>query len=414
MIVRLQRRTYSCLVLSLTALRGVRTFRTILQSFPTPPHTSSISCALFPQRPPQTPINQYFFQTYPSSSIRTLRIQLYSSSSTPSSTTSENDEVDISSMRAKDMKAELEGYGISTKSFLEKSELMAALQKARKDGSKQQQPIHSSSSTTTTTSSSTTTASGNSSRKNSNTTTDPYPEKEKDTTTSTRQERLEKELEQCRSMKASELQKELRERGINTKALLEKKEFVQALAEARVDNIVQQSNTKKKNDNDDEEGYAEYNNVEVLTDDTSGPRSKNIGQEVSQQSGGGNPFGGGGVGGGNPFGGMGGMGGMGGIADMLKNMGVGGASSAPSPFGGGGGGASGNPFGSNPFGGGDVMGKAQQMMSNPKVREIIQKAQSNPETMKKVNECMSNPMAFMKYQNDPDVAELLSEFKKYM
>ena len=63
------------------------------------------------------------------------------------------------------------------------------------------------------------------------------------------------------------------------------------------------------------------------------------------------------------------MGGMGGIADMLKNMGgMGGMGGGGSPFGGGA-----NPFGGG-AGGADVMGKAQQMMQNPKVREIMAKA----------------------------------------
>ena len=167
---------------------------------------------------------------------------------------------------------------------------------------------------------------------------------------------------------------------------------------------------------------------EVLTDDASGPRAKQASAASSQGAGAGSPFGGGGGGAGpfggggaNPFGGMGGgaspfggaAGGMGGIADMLKNMGMGGAAAGASPFGGG--------MGANPFGGmgggggmGDMMGKAQELMKNPKVRDIMMKAQSNPRIMAKVTECMSNPASFLKYQNDPEVAELISELKKYM
>jgi hypothetical protein len=44
----------------------------------------------------------------------------------------------------------------------------------------------------------------------------------------------------------------------------------------------------------------------------------------------------------------------------------------------------------------------------------MMKAQSNPRIMAKVTECMSNPASFLKYQNDPEVAELISELKKYM
>ena len=43
-------------------------------------------------------------------------------------------EKEIQSMRVSAIKRELESYGISTKSFLEKSELVAALVDARKDG----------------------------------------------------------------------------------------------------------------------------------------------------------------------------------------------------------------------------------------------------------------------------------------
>ena len=53
-------------------------------------------------------------------------------------------------------------------------------------------------------------------------------------------------------------------------------------------------------------------------------------------------------------------------------------------------------------------------MKNPKVMEIMMKAQSNPKIMKAMQECMSNPAAFAKYQNDPEVGELMNELKKYM
>ena len=38
----------------------------------------------------------------------------------------------------------------------------------------------------------------------------------------------------------------------------------------------------------------------------------------------------------------------------------------------------------------------------------------NPKIMKAVQECMGNPMAFSKYQNDPEVGELIRELQKYM
>jgi len=63
---------------------------------------------------------------------------------------------------------------------------------------------------------------------------------------------------------------------------------------------------------------------------------------------------------------------------------------------------------------GDVMGKAQEMMKNPKAREIMAKAQSNPKMMKAMQECMANPAAFAKYKDDPEVGELMNELKKIM
>jgi hypothetical protein len=235
-------------------------------------------------------------------------------------------------------------------------------------------------------------------------------------------------------MRAGAIKQELESYGISTVSFLEKKELVEALTKARADGLQPKKQQTKKttttttttatNSDSDEEGYAEYSNVEVLTDDSAGPRPKGSGQQKQEQAS--NPFGGGAAGA-NPFGAGGNpMGGMGGIADMLKNMGMGGAAAgggagAANPFGG----AGGNPFGgaspfggagASPFGGMDpnAMAKAQQMMSNPKVQAIMAKAQSNPSIMKKVNECMSNPAAIAKYQNDPDVADLIKELQQYM
>ena len=290
---------------------------------------------------------------------------------------------EVASMRASEIKKELESYGISTKSFLEKSELVDALTKARADGLKPKE--------TTTTSATSSSAASSSS-----------------TSSASREERLKKELEICKAMKASELKKELQGFGVSTKSFFEKSEFAQALAEARVDGVKKAAAAV-----DTGEGYAEYTNVEVLTDDSAGPRQK---QSQQRQSGGGSPFSGGAspFGGGSPFGGMGGMGdmmgGMGGIADMLKNFGASGASPGANPFAGGGG----SPFGGGVGGMGDMMGKAQEMMKNPKIQEIIAKAQSNPKVMAAVSECMSNPAAFAKYQSDPEISGLLTELRKYM
>jgi small glutamine-rich tetratricopeptide repeat-containing protein alpha len=295
-------------------------------------------------------------------------------------------------MRAGEIKRELESYGISTRAFLEKSELVEALKKARADGlepiivKKNETEGAATTASTTTSSSSTTGAASSASSSTSTASKDARP----------REVRLAEELERCGGLKSSELKKELRERGIDTRSLLEKKEFVRALAEAVVDGV------EKKKPADEGEGYAEYADVEVLTDDAAGPRRKQSEQQQQRPSS--SPFGGAG----SPFGDMGGIGGMGGIADMLKNMGMGGGGGGASPFGGT------NPFAGPVSGMGDAFGKAQQMMQNPKVREIVAKAQKSPSMMRKVQECMGNPAAFAKYQNDPEVSELLNELKKYM
>ena len=201
-------------------------------------------------------------------------------------------------------------------------------------------------------------------------------------------------------MKAGELKAELESLGISTKSFFEKSEFVKACAEARVDGTTKQETNAAGAGDSESEGYAEYSNVEVITDDSTGPKKGSAetgsqrGNRGTPSDGGanGNPFGGGG-GGGNPFGGGGGgMGGMGGMEDILKNMGMGGMGG----------------------GGGDAMGKAQEMMKNPKVMEIIMKAQKNPRVAKAIQECMGNPSAFAKYKNDPEVADIMRELQQYM
>jgi STI1 domain len=281
----------------------------------------------------------------------------------------------IDSMSAKDMKLELESYGIDTKAFLEKKELRAALEKARAEGLQPKAKP----------------AARPSTRESTSTSSDSTQ------STKSREERIQEEMNACQSMKARDMKQELEDVwGVSTRSLFEKSEFLKALAEARVDG------KKKEKKSGASEGYAEYKDVEVLTDDSAGPRKK---QEAEQQQSS------------NPFDGMGGMGGMGGIADMLKNMGgVGGASpfGGGSPSGAGGPFGSGNPFGSSAGGGPNMMNKVQEMMANPKVRAIMQKAQSNPRIMAKVQECMSNPAAMAKYANDPEVAEIIRELKPYL
>jgi len=293
-------------------------------------------------------------------------------------------------MRAGAIKKELESMGINTKTFLEKSELVDALVKAREEGRTAVVTVETKEEATASTD---------------------VQSKDEDTSTSSSSSRADKiaaEMQKCQSMKAGELKKELESLGISTKTFFEKSEFVKALAEARVDGVKKQQPRQQ-----DEESYAEYSNVEVLTSDSAGPRPKQKQQQQQQQRGAG-------AGAGNPFGG-GGMGGMN-LEDLMKNMGGMGGGFGGNPFGGAANpfGSGANPFsgGANPFGGAaggmPDMKKAQEMMSNPKVRELMVKAQGNPKVMKVMQECMSNPAAFMKYQNDPEVAELIAELKKLM
>jgi hypothetical protein len=297
-------------------------------------------------------------------------------------------------MRAGEIKKELESYGINTKTFLEKSELVSALDKARAEGLTPKTSASSTSSSSSSSSSST----------QSSTTTDASKSSSDDSRP--REERLQEETDNCKSMKAGELKKELEERGVSTKALFEKFDLVEALAKARVDGVSKRSGGSSSSTS--EEGYAEYAEVEVLTSESAGPRKRSTEQQSAPEASP-NPFGGGG----NPFAGMGGMGGMpggmggmGGIADMLKNMG--GMGGGASPFGG-----AANPFGGGAAGG-DIMGKAQELMQNPKVRELMTKAQSNPRVMQILTECMSNPAALSKYEKDPEVSELIAELKKLL
>lgn len=100
---------------------------------------------------------------------------------------------EVKSMRVAAIKQELESYGISTKTFLEKSELVDALVQARKDGKTPIASSNTSASTTSTTPSSTTTA-----------TTTQAPMSNED-----RQAKLQSEIEKCKATKVGDLKTEL-------------------------------------------------------------------------------------------------------------------------------------------------------------------------------------------------------------
>lgn len=151
-------------------------------------------------------------------------------------TTDKKDEADeIEKMRAKEIRAELDSYGVSTKSFLEKSELVTALKKARAEG---MTPIESAASddekettataTETPTDDSATADSAAAAETKSDGKTPPIK---------SRDERLKEEMEKCKAVRVGELKKELESYGVSTKSYFEKTEFVRAVAEARVDGV---------------------------------------------------------------------------------------------------------------------------------------------------------------------------------
>ena len=123
---------------------------------------------------------------------------------------------DVESMRAAELRKELQSYGISTKSFLEKTELVDAVIKARKDG---KTPVAEPSKSS---------------------------DDEKSSTEASREDRIASELKKCSAMKVGELKKELESLGISTKSFFEKSEFVRALAEARVDGVKAKGTSKSR------------------------------------------------------------------------------------------------------------------------------------------------------------------------
>mmetsp|Transcript_7546 Transcript_7546/g.16068 ORF Transcript_7546/g.16068 Transcript_7546/m.16068 type:complete len:253 (-) Transcript_7546:124-882(-) len=134
---------------------------------------------------------------------------------------------EIDGMKAGDIRNELESYGISTKSFLEKSELVDALRKAREEGKTpiKKPPSRDSSSST---------EASSESKSNS---------EEDQSVRKTRDERIKEEMDRLKSMKVGDLRKKLNELGISTKSFFEKSEFVRALAEATVDGVKKSDTT---------------------------------------------------------------------------------------------------------------------------------------------------------------------------
>lgn len=108
---------------------------------------------------------------------------------------------EIDTMRITEIRQELESYGISTKVFLEKKEMVTALNNARAEGKTAKE------------------------------------EPEVDSSKMSRDEKLKSEMEKAKKMKVGDIKKDLEGRGISTKSFFEKSEFVKAYAEAVVDGV---------------------------------------------------------------------------------------------------------------------------------------------------------------------------------
>mmetsp|Transcript_33795 Transcript_33795/g.70258 ORF Transcript_33795/g.70258 Transcript_33795/m.70258 type:complete len:271 (-) Transcript_33795:122-934(-) len=170
---------------------------------------------------------------------------------------------DIKEMRVGELKKELESYGISTKSFLEKREMVEALEKARAEGqkpigiadadddkeveeAKKSEEKKTADSKQQTAKTQTKDKKGKvksekeekdktKSESKSKSTKDKKEETSSDQPKESRSERLQKEMEKAKQMKVGELRSALKERGIRTTSFFEKSEFVRAYAEAIVD-----------------------------------------------------------------------------------------------------------------------------------------------------------------------------------
>ena len=108
---------------------------------------------------------------------------------------------DIDGLTADEIRQELQSYGIDTRSYFDKSELVAALRMARYE------------------------------RRSFGADDDANPSPETSTSPTSREEEIRRNMEQYKSLSVSELKSRLQELGVSTKAFFEKSDFVRALAE---------------------------------------------------------------------------------------------------------------------------------------------------------------------------------------
>ncbi|GMI42691.1 hypothetical protein TrCOL_g6305 [Triparma columacea] len=282
----------------------------------------------------------------------------------------------LNEMKAKDMKKELTLRGVSTDGLFEKNDLKAKLEEAREQNVERVDQFSQAASPDV----------------------EPSPPPSSPTPTP-------KQVDELSKMKVGELKAELDSYGVAYSDLFEKSEFVDRVRECRSNGAEKVGRGTSVANGD----VGEWKDVETVKMNSGGGGGQGQGQGQPQEGGG--PFGGG-------MGGMGGMGGGMNMADLASMFGGG--------SGGGGGGMGGmnmqdimgmmgNMGGGSPGGGmGGMQEMASKIMQNPKAQGIIAKAQKNPKIMSAVTECMGNPAAFAKYQNDPEIKEILDELRQIM
>jgi hypothetical protein len=173
---------------------------------------------------------------------------------------------DIEKMKIGEIRSELESYGISTKSFLEKKEMVAALEKARKEGFRPKKAASAASSST---------AENQSARSASASSSSKGPTS---SAGGSRDDRIKEEMGKASGMSVSDLKKELGKMGVSTKSFFEKSEFVRAYAEAVVDGVGVNGNRREagggssQSASDDEPYDPEYRDVVMQKMGKSDPR----------------------------------------------------------------------------------------------------------------------------------------------
>jgi hypothetical protein len=288
--------------------------------------------------------------------------------------------LDIKYMRTGDIRKELKSYGISTKSLLERQDLVDALEKARAE-EKQQSMLNKIARPPVSVirtrisdiekelkSDRISTESRKKKKKRLATMENALAIKEQQSMmkrppvatdrTLPRDERIALEIKNCNRMHSSLIKEELEERGIDPKGFFEKSEMVRTLAESRVDGITTSSTGVDE---------VEHENAEAVTDETaSDPGGNEEKYSVAV----------------NAFRKR--------RSDSMEDA------------------------GNHPFADQKFIRKAEELFANPEVQELLRKAYEDQKVMEKFTECMGNPKAMMKYANDPDIKVFVDELRKYM